>query len=140
MVGKDNVLHPITSHSILQNILWSQSMQKYQKLRRSSEFDFVKRHGDGVSDSNIVMLAMNRNAVEESGESRLGFVVSKKIGGAAVRNKYKRRLRESAASIPIVNGMDIVFIAKQGILKSDFKQISSSVHKLLGNANLISIE
>mgnify|MGYP001174391701 FL=1 len=115
-------------------------MQKYQKLRRSSEFDSVKRHGDGFSDSNIVMLAMNRNAVGESGESRLGFVVSKKIGGAVVRNKFKRRLRESAALIPIVNGMDIVFIAKQGILKSDFKQISSSVHKLLGNANLISIE
>ena len=115
-------------------------MQKYQKLRRSSEFDSVKRHGDGFSDSNIVMLAMNRNAVGESGESRLGFVVSKKIGGAAVRNKFKRRLRESAHLIPIVNGMDIVFIAKQGILKSDFKQISSSVHKLLGNANLISIE
>ena len=115
-------------------------MQKYQKLRRSSEFDFVKRHGDGFSDSNIVMLAMNRNALEESGESRLGFVVSKKIGGAAVRNKYKRRLRESAVSISLVDGMDIVFIAKQGILKSDFNQISSSVHKLLDNANLISIE
>ncbi len=114
-------------------------MQKYQKLRRSSEFDFVKKHGDGFSDPNIVMLAMRRDAVGESGESRLGFVVSKKIGGATVRNKFKRRLRESVYSLPLVADMDIVFIAKRGILKSDFKQISSSVHKLLDNANLISI-
>ena len=115
-------------------------MRKYQKLRRASEFDSVKRYGDGFSDSNIVMLAMSRDVVGESGKSRLGFVVSKRIGGAVVRNKFKRRLRESAVSISLVDGMDIVFIAKQGILKSDFKQISSSVHKLLDNANLISIE
>ena len=115
-------------------------MQKYQKLRRSFEFDSVKKYGNGYSDSNIVMLAMRRDAVGESGESRLGFVVSKKIGGAAVRNKFKRRLRESAYSLSLVDDMDIVFIAKQGILKSDFKQIAFSVHKLLDNANLISIE
>ena len=115
-------------------------MRKYQKLRRASEFDSVKKYGDGFSDSNIVMLVMNRDVVGESGESRLGFVVSKRIGGAVVRNKFKRRLRESAVSISLVDGMDIVFIAKQGILKSDFNQISSSVHKLLDNANLISLE
>ena len=115
-------------------------MRKYQKLRRSSEFDSVKKHGDGFSDSNIVMLAMSRDGVGQSGESRLGFVVSKKIGSAAVRNKFKRRLRESANSITLVDGMDIIFIAKRGILKSDFEQISSSVHKLLDNANLISIQ
>jgi len=115
-------------------------MQKYQKLRRSSEFDSVKKYGEGFSDANILMLAMPRHAVGESGESRLGFVVSKKIGGAAVRNKFKRRLRESAYSMTLVDDMDIVFIAKRGILKSDFKQISFSVRKLLDNANLISIE
>lgn len=115
-------------------------MQKDQKLRRSSEFDSVKKYGEEYSDPNIVMLAMNRGLVGEAGKSRLGFVVSKKIGGATVRNKFKRRLRESAASVPLVDGMDIVFIAKRGILKSDFKEISYSVHKLLDNANLISIE
>ena len=48
--------------------------------------------------------------------------------------------KESANSIPIIGGMDIVFIARNGILDSDYHGISSSMYKLLDNASLISTE
>jgi ribonuclease P protein component len=63
-------------------------MQKYQKLRNSSDFDSVKKYGAGFSDFNLVMLAMDQEAVRKCKGSRLGFIVSKRIGGATVRNKY----------------------------------------------------
>tara|TARA_B100001013_G_C24362647_1_gene344933 strand:+ start:159 stop:506 length:348 start_codon:yes stop_codon:yes gene_type:complete len=115
-------------------------MQKYQKLRNSSDFDSVKKYGAGFSDFNLVMLAMDQEAVRKCKGSRLGFIVSKRIGGATVRNKYKRRLKESAKFISIIDGMDIVFIARNGILNSDYQGISTSMYKLLDNASLISTE
>lgn len=115
-------------------------MQKYQKLRNSSDFDSVKKYGAGFSDFNLVMLAMDQEAVRKYKGSRLGFIVSKRIGGATVRNKYKRRLKESANSISIIDGMDIIFIARNGILNSDYHGIATSMYKLLNNASLISTE
>ena len=122
--------------------LWNYSgyMQKYQKLRNSSDFDSVKKYGTGSADFNLVMVAKDQAVAGEYKGSRLGFIVSKRIGGATVRNKYKRRLKESANSIPIIDGKDIVFIARNGILRSDFHGISSSMYKLLANASLISTE
>lgn len=115
-------------------------MQKYQKLRNSSDFDSVKKYGAGFSDFNLIMLAMDQEAVRKYKGSRLGFIVSKRIGRATVRNKYKRRLKESANSISIIDGMDIIFIARNGILNSDYHGISTSMYKLLDNASLISTE
>ena len=115
-------------------------MQKQRKLRRSAEFDSVKKHGYGLSDSNLVLLALNRERGGVASVTRLGFIVSKRIGTATVRNKYKRRLKQSANTFRIVDGMDIVFIAKKGILGADYHEISSSMYKLLKNAKLISIE
>lgn len=115
-------------------------MRKQRRLRKSTEFDLVKKHGRGFSDSNLVVLAMNSGRQAEGCVSRVGFIVSKKIGMATVRNKYKRRLKESANSIPIVDGVDIVFIAKKGILSANYQEISSSMQKLLKNAKLLPVE
>ena len=115
-------------------------MQKYQKLRNSSDFDSVKKYGAGSADFNMVMLAKDQETAGKYKRSRLGFIVSKRIGGATIRNKYKRRLKESANSISIIDGMDIVFIARNGILSSDYQGIATSMYKLLDNASLISTE
>ena len=115
-------------------------MQKYQKLRNSSDFDSVKKYGAGSADFTMVLVSLDQETAEKYKGSRLGFIVSKRIGGATIRNKYKRRLKESANSMQIIGGMDIVFIARNGILNSDYHEISSSMYKLLDNASLISTE
>ena len=107
-------------------------MQKYQKLRNSSDFDSVKKYGAGSADFNMFMLYMDQETAEKYKGSRLGFIVSKRIGGATIRNKYKRRLKESANSMQIIGGMDIVFIARNGILNSDYHEISSSIVQTFG--------
>jgi ribonuclease P protein component len=48
---------------------------------------------------------------------RIGFTATKRIGGAVVRNRAKRRLREAArllAPLHVIPGCDYVFIARGG--------------------------
>lgn len=48
---------------------------------------------------------------------RLGFTATRRIGGAVVRNRAKRRLREAAriiAPLHVVAGCDYVFVARGG--------------------------
>jgi ribonuclease P protein component len=48
---------------------------------------------------------------------RIGFTATRRIGGAVVRNRAKRRLREAArllAPLHVIPGCDYVFIARGG--------------------------
>jgi ribonuclease P protein component len=59
-------------------------------------------------------------------ETRIGFTVTKKMGGAVARNRIKRRLREAAR--PVIaklgkSGHDYVVIARQKALTCDFSEL-----------------
>jgi ribonuclease P protein component len=58
---------------------------------RSSEFDLVRRDGS-VRRGKLLVLGVLE--VENSGPSRAGFVVSRRVGSAVIRNRVRRRLRE----------------------------------------------
>lgn len=69
------------------------------RMRHSAEFGSVMRSGRRASSDalGVVYLAPNRpDAVEISEQAdppRIGFVVSKAVGGAVVRKRVQRRLR-----------------------------------------------
>jgi ribonuclease P protein component len=60
------------------------------RLRRSAEFTAVLRRGRRAGRSTV---AVHLLRTEEAAPARCGFVVSKAVGSAAVRNTVKRRLR-----------------------------------------------
>lgn len=70
--------------------------------------------------------------------SRFGIVTGKKIGKAVVRNKTKRRIRESIGSVldEMKQGVDVLFVARPSIATADFGQICSTVERLIGRAGL----
>ena len=66
---------------------------------------------------------------------RVGFTVTKKIGGAVVRNRMKRRLRALARELlpgEGVPGADHVLIGRQGGIERDFALLRAELHKALG--------
>ena len=69
--------------------------------------------------------------------SRYGFVVSKRIGNAVVRNRTKRLLREIMRQIEIKPGYDIIFITRAGISDLGFHELKCTVTGLLSQAGLI---
>jgi ribonuclease P protein component len=82
---------------------------KAARLRRRREFLAVKERGTRLHAGDYVILA----APNERGRARIGLTVSSKVGGAVVRNRVKRWLRESfraiAGELPAV---DLVVIAR----------------------------
>lgn len=59
------------------------------RLRRSEHFGRAVRCGARSGQPSVVVHFFSA----ESGPSRVGFVVSRAVGGAVVRNKVRRRLR-----------------------------------------------
>ena len=85
------------------------------RLTRRAEFLRVAGRGRKAARPGLVLQALPRD--EDAAGLRLGFTATKKIGGAVVRNRAKRRLREAARALVPEHGRpgcDYVFIARAG--------------------------
>lgn len=68
---------------------------------------------------------------------RVGFTVTKKIGGAVVRNRMKRRFRALAREIlpsQGIAGADHLIIGRAGGLERDFAALRSDLYGALSRA------
>jgi ribonuclease P protein component len=91
--------------------------QKRRRLSRSAEFDRVYRHGESVSSRYLVLYVFPREDADGSaaeGDQRLGVSVGRKVGGAVVRNRVKRLLRQAFWSVadPLPGEHDYVIVAR----------------------------
>jgi len=67
------------------------SFPKARRLTHRSEYERVKRNGITQRGK---LLMLNAMAMDNSGPWRVGLVTSARVGGAVVRNRVRRRLRE----------------------------------------------
>jgi ribonuclease P protein component len=101
------------------------------RLRSRREYLAVQQGGRRISTRFLTVLVLPNTL----GRDRLGIVASRKIGGAVVRNRAKRRLRElfrhhdpsRSAFTQGRRGLDLVVIAKREVpgaeseaLRADF--------------------
>jgi ribonuclease P protein component len=80
----------------------------------------------------VVVQALDRG--DGAGPIRLGFTATKRIGGAVVRNRAKRRLRAAAAALVPLHGQagrDYVFIARAGTAKRPWVRLLDDVESAL---------
>ena len=84
-------------------------LPKHRRLRRPKEFRHVLSSGKRARDGLVAVVAARNNLPDQP--SRFGFSVSRRVGGAVVRNKVKRRLREIMHNAPIQDGWDLVITA-----------------------------
>lgn len=99
-------------------------------LKKSKEFSVVYKTGKSVADRYFV-LYYRKN---KSGQNRIGYSVSKKVGNAVTRNRIKRLLKE-AYRLNYINdrvGYDFVFIARMSSKDVEYKQVVKSMGKLFG--------
>jgi ribonuclease P protein component len=83
----------------------------------------------------FVLLVRQRDDGDEA--MRVGFTVTKKIGGAVVRNRMKRRFRELARELlPVggVPGADHVLIGRESGIERDFGLMREDLAKALEKA------
>lgn len=61
----------------------------------------------------------------DGGETRVGLVVGRNVGGAVTRNRSKRRLRHAIEKIPLEQGMDYVIIGDQRVFDVHFEKLTA---------------
>jgi ribonuclease P protein component len=84
-----------------------------------------------VTQGFILQAAFQPDDIDDR-SPRIGFTASRKVGGAVVRNRAKRRLRELARALMpelAIDGIDYVLVARQetagrdfALLREDFRQ------------------
>lgn len=102
-------------------------MRRDQRLRARRDFDAVFRDGVRVARGPLALRARDRG---DDAPSRFGFAVSSRLGGAVVRNRIKRRLRESARRSD-VRGFDFVVTAREGAQRAEFRELRESLSELI---------
>jgi ribonuclease P protein component len=85
-----------------------------------------------VSTPGFVLLVRDRKDADPA--MRVGFTVTKKIGGAVVRNRMKRRFRALAREIMPgkgIAGADHVIIGRQRGVERDFGLLGTELERAL---------
>lgn len=111
-----------------------ESFPKTQRLLKRSEFIRVQKAGKRLSTPSLLILIYSTN----SGTTRLGIAVSKKIGKSVVRNALKRLIREIFRThrdfFPA--SADIVVIPKKVGYRLEYEALAKEVRQLFGrNSN-----
>ncbi|MEO6197917.1 MAG: ribonuclease P protein component [Dehalococcoidia bacterium] len=107
-------------------------LPKESRLRHRKDFDSVFARSRAWSDPLLVL----RTLPNDLDHNRYGFVTSKRIGGAVVRNKARRRLREIVRKMDAKQGYDVVLSAKTTTPSATFDELREAVLRLLARSGL----
>lgn len=107
---------------------------KGMRLRRPEDFRRVWKTGRSWAHSLFVLWAASNSL----STTRLGLTASRKVGNAVERNRARRLLREAARhSYPhIVEGWDLVLVARRSIVDAQMQQVQQALVTLLRRADL----
>ncbi|MBO6797715.1 ribonuclease P protein component [Maricaulis sp.] len=101
-----------------------------KRLKKRREFLYVAK-GEKAVRAGVVIQARRRDGSLHCG---VGFTATKKVGNAVIRNRAKRRLRETARLLLPLHGQpgfDYVFIARAATPERDWSKLVDDVETAL---------
>lgn len=106
-----------------------QTFPKTKRLRKTSEFQLVFERRRSVADARLILYFRPNDL----GHPRLGLSVSRKVGNAVIRNRWKRIIREVFRKVVGVLplSLDLVAVPKRGIAPPTSGEIEASFRFLL---------
>jgi len=108
-----------------------QEAQRLTTIKKRSDF-LAANAGMRTTTPGFILLVRDRKDAESS--MRVGFTVTKKIGGAVVRNRMKRRFRALAREIVPAKGFagaDHVIIGRAKGIERDFGLLRTELAQAL---------
>jgi ribonuclease P protein component len=109
---------------------------KSRRLTQSAEFKHVKENGRVHRGQLVVLSSVPADGVTHF---RAGFVTSRALGGAVVRNRVRRRLREIVRKHQgeLINGIWIVTIARGPAARASYEQLEVEWLRLAKRASIL---
>ena len=106
------------------------------RLPQSRDFARVRLRGERLA---LGCLIANWNKLPDGSRPKLGVVTSKKIGGAVVRNRARRLLRESFRQHQheFAQPVEIVLVARHSIAGKSFAAVEKDFLAALKRARLL---
>jgi len=101
------------------------------RLLRHADFERVYKQGRRHFAAHMTVFYLPGR--ERDSGVRVGFTVGKVLGGAVVRNRMKRRLREAVrlhGMIPAA--MDVVINPKKSLLTAEFEDVQREIRRAFG--------
>jgi ribonuclease P protein component len=101
-----------------------------ERLKKRADF-LACAQAPSCARGAVVVQARSR---DETPLVRAGFTATKRIGGAVVRNRAKRRMREAARLLLPAHahpGFDYVFIARGGLVTRPWERLLDDVKSAL---------
>ena len=98
------------------------------RLLRHADFEQVYKLGRRHFAAHMTVFYLPRR--EGDGGTRVGFTVGKVLGGAVVRNRMKRRLREAVRLHGVIPAaMDVVINPKKSLLTTAFVDVQREIRR-----------
>jgi ribonuclease P protein component len=99
--------------------------------------DFAALQGNGTVRSHPLLVVRVRRT--DLGETRFGLSTGRKLGGAVVRNKIRRRLRSALRVMApsFQPGWDVLIIARPPVVDSDYQTLASALFGLLRRGGVL---
>lgn len=104
---------------------------KIERLKSRPQFLAAAK---GVSEARGAVVVQRLDRKDGDPTVRLGFTATRKVGGAVIRNRAKRRLREAARALApqfARPGSDYVFIARMGTADRPWDRLLDDVKSAL---------
>ncbi len=102
-------------------------------IKKKEQYDRVYDRGR-LTRSGLLYIKTMPNGLQFS---RYGFIVSKRIGKAAVRNRVKRRLREIIRQANPKAGWDVVVYTRPAAAAAGYNELKNMILSLLSKAQLL---
>ena len=106
------------------------------RTKQSRDFGLVRQRGERLA---LGCLIANWRRLPAESPSRVGVITGRKIGGAVVRNRARRLLRETfrVHQHDLAGPVDLVLVARASIVGKPFAAVEKDVLTTLRKARLL---
>jgi ribonuclease P protein component len=101
----------------------------WSTLKKRADFVAITTQGQSVVTKGVV-LQYKQHDVDSDQDARVGFTATKRLGGAVVRNRVKRRLRAVAKDVLQTmgsNDFDYVLIGRYSTASRSYEQLTKDL-------------
>lgn len=110
-------------------------LTKSRCLKNSADYRDALANGVHVANAYLSVYVAKVSPAEGAGVL-YGISVSRRIGGAVLRNKIKRRIREQAKEIDVQGHWKVVIIVRKKCASASSETIKSKLMELLAKGGL----